>query len=320
LPIQLSPEQIASLPADFVECYVSQRQAYFAHPIPTYEERLHDLSQLAAMLRQHQAALVEAISADFGNRSTFETLSYELFVVLDNLKETKKQLRKWMRVQHRKHDFSLFPGARNRVIPQPLGIIGVIVPWNYPLYLSFAPLISMFSAGNRAMVKMSEYSTNLVSLLQKISPDFFPEEKLKFFADDNGKGVAFSKLPFDHLFFTGSSAVGKLVMASAAQNLTPVTLELGGKVPAIVAPDYSIQTAAERILWVKLLNAGQICTTVDYAFLPENSVTEFITQCKKLLAQRYPDLNGEDYTSIIAPRFFQRLELYSKTQNKKERN
>jgi coniferyl-aldehyde dehydrogenase len=174
--------------------------------------------------------------------------------------------------------------------------------------LTFAPLAAIFAAGNRAMVKMSENSRHLAELLARVSPKYLPEDKLKFFADGGGRGPAFSSLPFDHILFTGSGTTGRAVMANAARNLTPVTLELGGKSPAIVAPDFPIKTAAERILWVKMFNAGQICTNVDYVFLPKGAEAEFARHCKRLFAERYPDINGPDFTSIIDDRAFARLQ------------
>jgi coniferyl-aldehyde dehydrogenase len=172
--------------------------------------------------------------------------------------------------------------------------------------MAFAPLTGILSAGNRAMVKMSENSPHLARLLIEISPKYLPEDKLRFFADD-GQGPAFTSIPFDHLFFTGSPQTGKAVMANAARNLTPVTLELGGKSPAVVCPDYPIETAVERIMWVKLFNAGQVCTNVDYLFLPEDKVDEFVRLARVLVGQRYPDINGDDYTSIIDERSYRRL-------------
>jgi coniferyl-aldehyde dehydrogenase len=201
----------------------------------------------------------------------------------------------------------MYPLARNKLIPQPLGVVGVIVPWNFPLNLTFAPLTSIFAAGNRAMVKMSENSTQLARLLASLSPKYFPADKLMFFEDGGGRGPAFSAMAFDHLLFTGSGQTGRSVMASAARNLTPVTLELGGKSPAIVGPDFPIKTAAERVMWLKMLNAGQICTNIDYLFLPEGRSEEFVGHAKRLLAQRYPDINGRDYTSIIDERSYKRL-------------
>jgi coniferyl-aldehyde dehydrogenase len=260
------------------------------------------------MLKENRTALVDAINRDYGNRSEFETLFAEFFVVLETISDAAKHLKQWMKPQKRHIDFMMYPGARNRVIPQPLGVVGIIVPWNFPLNLSFAPLAAIFAAGNRAMVKMSENSQHLAALLMELSPKYFPEDKLKFFDDGGGRGPAFSSIPFDHILFTGSGATGRAVMANAARNLTPVTLELGGKAPAVVGPDYPVKTAAERIMWVKMFNAGQICTNIDYVFVPEGTVAEFTEHCKRLFAERFPDMNGPDYTSIIDARSYARLQ------------
>jgi coniferyl-aldehyde dehydrogenase len=302
------PLEDATIPAEFRFCFNRQRAAYLAHPEPTYDERLADLKSLARLLKENRRQLVEAINLDYGNRSEFETLFAEFFVVLETIHDTAKNLKKWMKPQKRKIDVLTYPGARNRVIPQPLGVVGVIVPWNFPLNLTFAPLAAIFAAGNRAMVKMSENSRHLAVLLAKLSPKYFSEDKLMFFEDGGGRGPAFSSIPFDHILFTGSGTTGRAVMANAARNLTPVTLELGGKSPAIVGPDFSIKTAAERIMWVKMFNAGQICTNIDYVFLPQGAEAEFTAHCKRLFAERYPDINGPDYTSIIDDRSFARLQ------------
>jgi coniferyl-aldehyde dehydrogenase len=296
-----------AIPEEFQSCFDRQRAAHLAATQPTHAERVADLKSLSRLLKDNKDALVDAINEDYGNRASFETLFAEYFVVLETIHDTIKHLKRWMRPQRRRIDFMTYPGARNRLIPQPLGVVGVIVPWNFPLNLSFSPLASIFAAGNRAMVKMSENSNNLAALLIRLTPNYFAADKLQFFSDGGGRGPAFSSLPFDHLLFTGSGRTGRAVMANAARNLTPVTLELGGKAPAIVGPDYSIKTAAERILWVKMLNAGQICTNVDYVFLPKGKEIEFADHCKRLIAVRYPDLNGPDYTSIIDDRSFERL-------------
>ena len=296
------------IPAEFSSCFDAQRAAYLEQPEPGYDERLADLRALTRLLKDNRAAMVQAINRDYGNRSEFETLFAEFFVVLETIKDAAKNLKSWMRPQRRKIDFMLYPGARNRVIPQPLGVVGVIVPWNFPLNLSFAPLASIFAAGNRAMVKMSENSRHLAALLMAVSPKYFPHDKLRFFDDGGGRGPGFSMLPFDHLLFTGSGATGRSVMANAARNLTPVTLELGGKAPAIVGPDYPVKTAAQRIMWVKMFNAGQICTNIDYVFMPEDAVAQFAAHCKRLFAERFPDINGPDYTSIIDARSYARLQ------------
>ena len=308
-----------AIPADLQACLDAQRAAYFAAPVPSLAQRRADLQALATMLKNHRAELVAAINADYGGRAEFETLFAEFFVVLQTINDNLKHVRQWMKPQRRHIDFMMYPLASNRVIPQPLGVVGVIVPWNFPLNLTFCPLAAIFAAGNRAMVKMSENSRHLAKLLTEISPKYFSEDKLKFFEDsstDKGvdtasnnapRGAAFSSMKFDHLLFTGSGATGRLVMANAAKNLTPVTLELGGKAPAIVAPDFDLKTAADRIMWVKLFNAGQICTNIDYVFVPEGSAQAFATLCQEAFNTRYPDLNNGDYTAIIDDKSYARL-------------
>jgi coniferyl-aldehyde dehydrogenase len=174
--------------------------------------------------------------------------------------------------------------------------------------MAFQPLIGAFAAGNRVMIKMSENSNHLAFLLKKLSPQYLPPDKLAFFEDGEGCGPAFTSLPFNHIFFTGSSATAKSVIANAACNLTPVTLELGGKSPCVVAPDFSIRSAAQRIMWAKMLNAGQICTNVDYLFLPEDKVEEFIHEARIWLNVHQPDINNGDYTAIIDQRSYERIE------------
>ena len=284
-----------------------QRAAYFAHPVPTLADRKTDLRTLQRFIRENKQELCDAISADYGNRSQHETLLAEIFPAIDGIDHVLGHLRRWMKPQRRAVDWRNFFGARNRVIPQPLGVVGVIVPWNFPVNLSLVPLSYILAAGNRAMVKMSENSRHLARLLIDRIPAYFPPEKLQFFDEVGGFGVEFSALPFDHLLFTGSGTTGRAVMAAAAKNLCPVTLELGGKAPAIVCDDFPLRTAAERILFVKCLNAGQICTTVDHAWLPRHSVDEFVRLAQGIVSAQYPAISSTDYTSIIDERSFERL-------------
>lgn len=284
-----------------------QRAAYLANPVPDLAQRKKDLLALKSMLAENSEAITAAIKADYGNRSAHETLLAEVIMVIDGINFALKHLKKWMRVQKREIEFSLYPGARNRVIPQPLGVVGVIVPWNFPVQLTFTPLTYIFAAGNRAMIKMSENSRNLSRLLIKLSPAYFPLEKLSFFEETGSVGIQFSQLPFDHLFFTGSGATGKAVMASAAKNLTPVTLELGGKSPAVIAPDYPMKKAVERIMYAKIFNAGQVCVNVDYVFVSEGRLGEFVEEAKAWVRKHCPDINSPDYTSIIDQRSYERL-------------
>jgi coniferyl-aldehyde dehydrogenase len=284
-----------------------QRAAYFAHPVPPLAERKADLRTLQRFIRENKQALCDAISADYGHRSVHETLLAEVFPAMDGISHVIGSLRKWMRPQRRSVDLRNFIGASNRVIPQPLGVVGIIVPWNFPLHLSLIPLTYVFAAGNRAMIKMSENSRHLAAFLIEKMPAYFPADKLRFFDETGGVGIEFSKLPFDHLLFTGSGQTGRSVMAAAAANLVPVTLELGGKAPAILCDDFPLRLAAERMLFAKLMNAGQICTTVDHAWIPRAKVDEFVTVAREIVTARYPSITSTDYTSVIDERSFDRL-------------
>jgi coniferyl-aldehyde dehydrogenase len=284
-----------------------QRRAYHAKPVPTLAERRADLRTLRRFVAEQRDALADAINADYGHRSRHETLMAEIVPAIGGIDDAIAHLRRWMRVQRRAVDLRSFFGARNRVIPQPLGVVGVIVPWNFPVNLSIVPLTAILAAGNRAMVKMSENSRHLAQLLIERMPAYFPPEKLQFFDETGGVGPAFSQLPFDHLLFTGSGQTGRAVMAAASSNLCPVTLELGGKSPAIVDDRFPIEVAAERILFVKCLNAGQICTTVDHVFLPEARIEAFVQAAQRVVPRLYGRLDSPDYTSIIDTRAFDRL-------------
>ncbi len=284
-----------------------QRRAYGRDPVPTYRQRITDLRTLARFIRENRDDLVAAVNDDYGCRSRHETLLGEVVPVLDGIKYTRHHLRGWMRRQRRGVDLLLFPGARNRVIPQPLGVVGMIVPWNFPINLTFVALTSVFAAGNRALVKLSENSRHFAALLIERLPRYFPADKLAVFDETGGVGVEFSQLRFDHLLFTGSTQTGRSVMAAAAANLVPVTLELGGKSPALLCDDFPVRNAAERILFVKLMNAGQICTTVDYLLMPNAAIDEFVTSARAIVAHRYPRLASPDYTSIIDARAFARI-------------
>jgi coniferyl-aldehyde dehydrogenase len=284
-----------------------QRRASARDPVPSGDERRAHLATLRRFILENREALIDAVNRDYGSRSRHETLFAELVPVLDGIRHARRHLHRWMRPQRRGIDLLLFPGARNRVVPQPLGVVGVIVPWNFPINLTFSALTSIFAAGNRALVKLSENSRHFAALLIERLPRYFPAEKLAVFDETGGVGVAFSRLPVDHLLFTGSTQTGRSVMAAAAGNLCPVTLELGGKSPALVCDDFPLRTAAERILFVKLLNAGQICTTVDYLWLPRRHLVEFVAHARRIVAERYASIASPDYTAIIDDSAFERL-------------
>lgn len=300
------------IPPALRDCFSAQRAAFQNARCPSLQERRQDLRALHRLLLENRDALVDAVNRDFGCRSRFETLMTELLQGQEAALDAIKHLPSWMKRQRRALDITQYPLASAYVMPQPLGVIGIVVPWNFPIGMAVQPMIAALAAGNRVMVKMSENSAHLARLLQSLLPRYFAADKVSLFQDagEDGQSVGplFTQLPFNHLFFTGSPQTGKAVMANCAANLTPVTLELGGKSPAIVAPDYPLDTAAERIMWVKMLNAGQICTNVDYLFVPEGQEQAFISHAQKILARRYPDLLNGDYTAIIDQRQYERLQ------------
>ena len=285
----------------------AQRAACLAHPYPDLAQRTRDLLALKALLQDNQAAIVAAIAADYGHRSQHETQLAELIPVVQAVDHALAHVRTWMKPQKRQTDWLHFFGSRNRVLPQPLGVIGVIVPWNFPINLSFMVLVDAFAAGNRAMVKMSENSRHLAQLLMDKAPVYFAHDKLAFFDETGGVGEAFSKLRFDHLVFTGSAQTARAVMSAAAHHLCPVTLELGGKSPAVVCDDFDLKLAAERLWFAKCFNAGQLCTNVDHVFVPESRVPTFVALSRQIVQQRLASLASEDYTAIIDARSFERL-------------
>ncbi len=284
-----------------------QRSRYFEDPYPSLEQRKEDLANLKRLISENSEAIMEAISKDYGNRSRHESQFAEIISVTDGVNDILKKLKKWMKVQKRHVDQTMFPGGKNRVLHQPLGVVGLIIPWNFPINLSFSQLAAAFAAGNRAMVKMSENSIHLTRLLMELSPKYLPEDKLRFFEETGSVGIEFSQVPFDLLVFTGSGQTGRAVMSSAAKNLVPVVLELGGKAPAVIDPEYDLAKAVGRIMFVKQFNAGQICTNVDYVFVHESQREEFISLAKAYVAKHCPDIEHTDYTSIIDDRSVQRL-------------
>jgi len=284
--------------------FALQRAAYLRHPYPSYEERRANLDKLERLLVDNADAIAEAINADFGHRAFEETMIAELFTSVDGLRDTRKRLRKWMTPQ-RRHVSVLFATGANHVIPQPKGVVGVVSPWNYPLFLTISPLTSILAAGNRAMVKMASNSQHLCRLLADKCRDLFPEDTVAILPGVRAQD--FSTLPYDHLIFTGSADAGRTVMRSAAENLTPVTLELGGKSPTIICDDFDAQEAASRILYAKFLNAGQTCLAPDYVLVPESKRDEFVAAAKKIMPERYPDPNDPSYTSVIDDKSYKRL-------------
>jgi len=281
-----------------------QREAYLEHPFPSLEERRARLRAVERVLIENRDAIAEAIHRDFGHRCTEESLMLELFTCVDGIRHARKKLPGWMRPQRRSVSV-LFATGRNRLVPQPKGVVGIVSPWNYPLFLTVSPLTSALAAGNRAMIKMASHSQTLCKLLHEKLGAALSEDQVAILP-----GVAardFSTLPFDHLLFTGSADAGRTVMRDAAENLTPVTLELGGKSPTIVCDDFDVEEAASRILYAKLVNAGQTCLAPDYLFLPEGARERFVAAARRIVPERYPDTKESSYTSIIDEKSYRRL-------------
>jgi coniferyl-aldehyde dehydrogenase len=309
--IRLPVHDEAPLPrSDLETLFDRQRQAFAANPMPVLGQRLQWLDSLRQVLSDERQSIIEAISADFSHRSADETLLAELMPSLHNIHYARRHLKKWMRPSRRSVGMAFQP-ASAKVVYQPLGVVGVIVPWNYPLYLAIGPLVGALAAGNRVMLKLSESTPITGELLKTLFARVFPEDLVTVVLGEAEVGMAFSTLPFDHLLFTGATSVGRHVMRAAAQNLTPVTLELGGKSPAIVSSDVPIDDAAERIAFGKTLNAGQTCVAPDYVLVPKSRVESFIEAYKKAVIGFYPTLaDNPDYTAIINPRHVARLNHY----------
>jgi coniferyl-aldehyde dehydrogenase len=268
------------------------------------------LDALFALLHDNADRFVAAISADFGHRSAHETRLLEVFPSLEAVRHNRSRVGAWMKPQKKSPSIWFRPG-RARIIPQPLGVVGIIVPWNYPLFLAVSPLAAALAAGNRVMIKMSEFTPRTGELLAELVTRYFAGDDVSVVLGDATAGAAFARLPFDHLLFTGSTRVGHDIMRMAAANLTPVTLELGGKSPAIVGPGYPLQKAAERIMVGKLLNAGQTCIAPDYVLVPAGSEQAFVEAARAVVARCYPALaNTPDYTAIINDRHYERLQAY----------
>jgi len=287
-----------------------QRRAFQENPYPQTDERVQWLDALHRLIANNRPVLIEAVSADFGNRSADETLLAEIMPSLQAIHHATRHLRKWMKPARRSVGLAFQP-ASARVLYQPLGVVGIIVPWNYPLYLAIGPLIGALAAGNRVMLKMSESTPATGQLLKMLLAQIFDEDQVAVVLGETDVGVAFSRLPFDHLLFTGSTRIGREVMRAAAENLTPVTLELGGKSPAIVSANVPLMDAAERIAFGKTLNAGQTCVAPDYVLVPKVRLEAFIEAYREVVRRFYPQLaDNPDYTSIINPRQLARLQDY----------
>jgi coniferyl-aldehyde dehydrogenase len=278
----------------------AQKQHFASDPYPIYQQRIKDLRALKKILLDNQQNFIDALSEDFGHRSADDTKIGDLLTSVSGINYSIEQLKKWMKSQ-RKHVGILFQPAKAKVVYQPKGVVGIITPWNYPLFLSLGPLTTALAAGNVAMIKMSEFTPKTSTLLAELLAEVFPTEQISIVNGDSNIAAAFAGLAFDHLLFTGSTAVGKLVMKAAAENLVPVTLELGGKSPAIIDHTIDISTAVSRLIFGKTLNSGQTCVAPDYILCPKDKCEQLIIELQSRYRSMYASVEGNDDCTFIIP-------------------
>ena len=284
-----------------------QRAAFLRDGAPTLQQRRQDLKKLKDAILARQDELVAALDADFGHRARQESQMLDLGSTIGGINYLHGNLRRFMRPE-RRHVAAIFTPASAKVVYQPLGVIGIVAPWNFPVSLSLTPLATALAAGNRAMLKPSEMTPATTELLASMLAEIFDEEQVAVVTGDAEVGKAFSSLPFDHIFFTGSIPVGRAIMRAASENLVPVTLELGGKSPVIVADDYPVRTAARRIAYGKCANGGQICTSPDYLLIPKGKAKDFVTAYRQEIERLYPNIDtNADLTWVVNDRHFARL-------------
>lgn len=294
-------------PAAPLRALLAEQRAAFARGAPDLAARRAALATLADGLRAWQEPIVEAVAEDFGGRAREETLLYELFPALAEIGHTRRHLARWMRPRRVRPAWFLLP-ATAHVRWQPLGVVGVLGAWNYQLLLSIGPIIGALAAGNHVMVKPSEVTPRTADVIARLLAERFPRSYVAGVTGGPEVAAAFSALPFDHLFFTGSTRVGHLVMRAASEHLVPVTLELGGKSPAIVHREADLARAARRIMAGKLVNAGQTCVAPDYVLVPHDRVAAFVDAARQAAAALYPRLVANaDYTRVVTRRHWERL-------------
>lgn len=293
---------------DLQAMFARQQQAFLQEFNPSHAVRTDRLRRVVLMTEKYEHELAQAISSDFGNRSPHMTRMADTMLVEAAAKHAIRHLRKWMRTRRAPTALYFMPGS-NKIMRQPLGVVGIIAPWNYPYQLALSPAVGALAAGNRVMIKPSELTPRFSALLEKMVAEFFSPEEMCVVNGDAATGRAFSELPFNHLIFTGSTQVGRLVAQAAARNLTPVTLELGGKSPVIIDTSADIEETAKRIAHGKLFNGGQTCVAPDYVMLPAGKQQEFVAAFGRAVAQMFPTFaDNPDYTSVISPRHWQRLQ------------
>ncbi|HEX4197821.1 MAG TPA: coniferyl aldehyde dehydrogenase [Caulobacteraceae bacterium] len=290
-----------------------QKAANIAEGAPSLEQRIDRLDRCIKLLIGHEAQIVKALNDDFGNRAAAVSGITDVAGSVGPLKHARANVKAWMRPERRKTTPALlgFLGARAEVQFQPKGVVGIISPWNFPVNLTFAPLAGVLAAGNRAMIKPSEFTPATSDLMARMFAELFSEDEIAVFPGGPQVGQAFSELPFDHLIFTGATSIARQVMKAAAQNLVPVTLELGGKSPVILGRSADYATAAARVMAGKTLNAGQICLAPDYVLAPEDKLSQFVSAATASVEAMFPTIkDNPDYTAVIADRHYERIRGY----------
>ncbi|MFS2317820.1 coniferyl aldehyde dehydrogenase [Maricaulis sp. D1M11] len=284
-----------------------QKQAFKQDRHRPLARRKADLDAIATLCRSHADAIAQAISDDFGHRAQEESVIAEIAFVIQDAAHAKKHLARWSKTRKVGVPLTLMPG-RAEIRREPKGVVGIVSPWNYPFQLAMAPLVAALAAGCRAMIKPSEYTPALAELMKSLLGDVFDTDQVAVITGGPTVGQAFTGLTFDHLFYTGSTQVGRLVALAAADNLVPVTLELGGKSPAIVTPDYPIASAAKSIGWGKHFNAGQTCVAPDYALVPAGQEDALAAALIDVVQTQFPDAATDSaYTAIVSDRHYDRL-------------
>ncbi len=307
-----STDSSNSSPPGLQELFERQRAAFARDRFPSEAVRRDRLDRAITLLSDHRSEWAAAMDADFGCRSRELSLIVDIVASIDAMRHAKKNLRRWMRPEKHASNFPYnLIGGRSELHFQPKGVVGNIVPWNFPVGAMFAPMAGALAAGNRMMVKFSELTPKTGALAERLLPKFFDASEVCVINGDARVGAAFAALPFDHIIFTGSTRVGSLVMQAAALNLTPLTLELGGKSPTVIGRGADMALAVRRIIWGKLINGGQACIAPDHVFLPEERLEEFIIAAQAEVARQYPSLrDNPDYTAIISPVQLRRLQSY----------
>ena len=287
----------------------AQKKSFIEEGSPSIELRIDRLNRLKSLIMNNRYDFVDALNEDYGNRSNNISLLSDAYGIIPDINNAIKNIRKWNKIDKRSSNFpfGLF-GAKSYVKYEPIGTVGMISPWNFPVNLSFKPLAAIFAAGNQVMHKPSELTPITASLIKDLCDKAYDENEFATFLGGPETGEAFTKLHFDHLLYTGSGSIGKQVMKSASQNLVPVTLELGGKSPVIIGNSADIKVSAKRIMFGKTLNAGQICLAPDYVIVHKEKKDEFISEVENVINEYYPTIkDNDDYSSIINERHFERI-------------